>query len=296
MLKKLKPYMMPISMIMGAVFHTFFGKLSFITPYLIFIMLFLTFSNLKLQQIKFNISHLWLLLFQLAGSIGVYLILQPINKTLAQGAMICVLAPTGTAAPTVTGMLGGSVASITAYSLIINIAVALAAPAFFSLVGSYQQLPFIESFWFIGQRVFVLLLLPLFSIVLLRKWKPKVVELIGSSSGFAFYVWSVALVVVTARTVDFMQLQPRSSYLLEIFIALAALVVCVLQFFAGRVLGKKYDDTIAMGQSFGQKNTILAIWMAQMFLNPLASIGPGMYVVWQNIINSYQVWLNRKNL
>jgi len=46
----------------------------------------------------------------------------------------------------------------------------------------------------------------------------------------------------------------------------------------------------------GQKNTILAIWMAQMYLNPISSIAPGAYVLWQNIINSYQVWLHRKNL
>jgi bile acid:Na+ symporter, BASS family len=33
-----------------------------------------------------------------------------------------------------------------------------------------------------------------------------------------------------------------------------------------------------------------------MYLNPIASIGPGAYVLWQNIINSYQVWLKRKSL
>jgi len=62
------------------------------------------------------------------------------------------------------------------------------------------------------------------------------------------------------------------------------------------MIGKRYDDTVAGGQGLGQKNTILAIWMAQMYLNPIASIGPGAYVLWQNIINSYQVWLKRKTL
>ena len=41
----------------------------------------------------------------------------------------------------------------------------------------------------------------------------------------------------------------------------------------------------------GQKNTILAIWMSQAYLNPIASVGPASYVLWQNIINSYQIAL-----
>ena len=49
------------------------------------------------------------------------------------------------------------------------------------------------------------------------------------------------------------------------------------------------------GQALGQKNTVLAIWMAVTYLNPLSSVGPGSYVVWQNIINSWQLWKKRKN-
>jgi bile acid:Na+ symporter, BASS family len=45
----------------------------------------------------------------------------------------------------------------------------------------------------------------------------------------------------------------------------------------------------------GQKNTVLAIWMAVTYLNPLSSVGPCSYVVWQNIINSWQLWKKRKN-
>jgi BASS family bile acid:Na+ symporter len=40
----------------------------------------------------------------------------------------------------------------------------------------------------------------------------------------------------------------------------------------------------------GKKNTILAMWMAQNFLHPIVSIAPAAYILWQNIINSYQLW------
>jgi len=106
----------------------------------------------------------------------------------------------------------------------------------------------------------------------------------------------LALCVVTGRTVVFILNQNGNSHITEILVAIGALVVCVSQFVVGRGIGKHYDDTVAGGQGLGQKNTILAIWMAQMYLNPIASIGPGSYVLWQNIVNSYQVWRNRKNL
>jgi len=296
MLKKIKPYMMPIAMTLGAVFYQFFGALSFLTPYLIFVMLFLTYCNLNLKEVRLSHLHLWLILIQIFGSMAVFLLLNPFNTTLAQGAMICVLASTGTAAPVVTGMLKGNVASVTAYSLLSNMCVAVVAPVIFSLIGSYQTMPFFESFVAIAQRVLLLLLLPFGLALFLRKITPVVTDKIGSFSGFSFYVWSLALAVVTGRTIEFMMMQDRSNYIVEILIAVAAMVMCVSQFIVGRKIGKHYDDTVAGGQSLGQKNTILAIWMAQMYLNPIASIGPGSYVLWQNMINSYQVWRKRKSL
>jgi len=296
MLKKMKPYMMPISITVGAIFYKFFMMLSFLTPYLIFVMLFLTYCNLNLKDMRLSRLHIWLVLIQIFGSLAVFFALSPINVTLAQGAMVCVLAPTGTAAPVITGMLKGNVGSLTAYSLISNMCVALAAPIIFSLVGSYQNLPFFESFMAISQRVFVLLFMPFALAMLLQKFTPVITSKIASYSGLSFYFWSLALCVVTGRTVVFILKQDGNSHITEILVALGALVMCIGQFAIGRGIGKHYNDTVAGGQGLGQKNTILAIWMAQMYLNPIASIGPGAYVLWQNIINSYQVWLHRKSL
>jgi len=296
MLKRLKPYMMPLSITVGALFYKFFDMLSFLTPYLIFVMLFLTYCTLHLKQMRLTRLHFWLILIQIFGSLAVFFILSPFNITIAQGVMICVLVPTGTAAPVITGMLKGNIGSLTTYSLLSNMCVALAAPVIFSLVGSYQSLPFIESFLSISQKVFVLLFLPFALVILLRKIIPSLTDKLATYSGLSFYFWSLALCVVTGRTVVFIMKQNGNSHLIEILVAFFALVVCVSQFLIGRWIGKKYKDTIAGGQGLGQKNTILAIWMAQMYLNPIASIGPGSYVLWQNIINSYQVWLHRKTL
>ena len=79
----------------------------------------------------------------------------------------------------------------------------------------------------------------------------------------------------------------------EITLAAVAGVICVVQFSLGRYIGRRYGDVVAGGQSLGQKNTILAVWMAQSFLNPLSCVAPTAYIVWQNIVNSYQIYKKR---
>jgi BASS family bile acid:Na+ symporter len=92
----------------------------------------------------------------------------------------------------------------------------------------------------------------------------------------------------------FISIQDSSSYLLEIIIASTTLLICLMQFWFGRRIGSRFNRTVSGGQALGQKNTILAIWLTQTYLNPVASIGPGAYVIWQNLVNSYQLWRKQR--
>ena len=79
-----------------------------------------------------------------------------------------------------------------------------------------------------------------------------------------------------------------------IIIAFVSLFVCCAQFLIGRILGRRFGDKIAGAQGLGQKNTVLAIWMALTFFHPITSIGPAAYVAWQNTINSMQLYFKAK--
>lgn len=287
---------MPIAMITGVILHQYVSVLSFLTPYLIAIMLFFTYCNISIKDIRFSRLHLWLILIQILGSIIIYLLLLPIHPILAQGAMICVLAPTATSAPVITGMLGGNVESLTAYSLLCNFMVILVSPIFFSVIGEVESVSFSNSVWIVFQKIFVLLFFPFFCALLLQKLLPRVHNEVKKAKSISFYLWSLALIIISGKTVQFVLDQENPNYIVETSIAIAAFVICASQFLTGRRLGRMHNDTVAGGQGLGQKNTVLAIWMAQTYLNPISSIGPGAYVLWQNIINSYQVWRQRKNL
>ena len=78
-------------------------------------------------------------------------------------------------------------------------------------------------------------------------------------------------------------------------LALLALVACAVQFAVGRRIGRACGDRIAGAQGLGQKNTVLAIWMALTYLNPLTSVAPAAYVIWQNTFNSAQLYFRMRS-
>ena len=83
------------------------------------------------------------------------------------------------------------------------------------------------------------------------------------------------------------------SALYQFGIAGISLVCCVVQFWAGKYIGTRYNDPISAGQALGQKNTVFAIWMGYTFMTPVTSVAGGFYSIWHNIYNSYQLYRKR---
>lgn len=291
-----KPYIMPLAMLLGAVAYRPLYHIAFLTPYLIFAMLFFTYLKMDIKKIRLRKVHFMLLAFQLVVCLAAYFLLQLWDGSIAQGMAICLLAPTATSAPVIVGMLKGDVESVLTYSFLNNMTILLTAPLFLSLISGNHHIDFLPSAIEISQHTVPLLLFPfVLAMMVLRFLSPQTRQSIHIGN-ISFALWAIALTIVTAKIVHFITLQDEQMHLIEVYLGLAALVACLLQFAVGRWIGKKYDNAIACTQGLGQKNTILAIWLAQTYLHPISTVAPGFYVIWQNIINSYQVWYNRKKL
>ena len=281
---------LPLAMIIGAVFHGFFNKLSFLPPYLIFAMLFVTYCRISSNEVRFSTFHWVLLAAQMILGTTIYAVLYSIDPLLAQGGMMCSFVPTAMAATTIGGMLGANVATMASFCLMSNMGVAIAAPIAFAAIGAHPELSFIQSVGIILWKVVPLLIMPFVCAILLENLAPKWHEAIRKIQIISFWLWAASLTVVLGRTVEFLIAQPSENYSIEIMLAGIALVICLLQFTLGRYIGRRFGDTVAGGQLIGQKNTVLAIWMAQTWLDPLSSVAPAAYVIWQNIVNSWQLW------
>lgn len=295
MRKYVEKYLLPIAMVLGITFHKQLSLFSPVIPFLLALMLFITYSRVSWSDIRLTRFHYILLSIQYVGSVLIYLALKPFNEVLAQAAMICVLTATATSAPVVAGILGGSISVTAAYSIISNLSVAFIAPVFLSLIGeSGSTVSFGTSFWQIFRSVMPILIVPFMLTFIIQKTAPKIHRKIQSAQIVSFYLWAAALTVVIGNVTQYVRLQDDGDYTLEVIIALTSLVICLLQFYLGRKIGRKFGRTIAGGQGLGQKNTVLAIWLTQSYLNPLATLGPGMYVLWQNLVNSWQIWKKKR--
>lgn len=289
--------MLPIAMVGGAIFYLWMGYITFLSPYLIFIMLFITFCKLKIGDFKPDKFELTLLIMQLCLAGVAYGMTFFWNRTVAEGMFICVFIPTATAAPVITSMLGGSISRVATYSLMSNAAVAVLGPVILAAIGDHPEISFYSSFKLILSQVFPLIILPLVLALILRYFIPKVHEKVVGLQQLSFYLWAVSLFIVVGSCTSFaiQNWTPEETWTM-ILLAFGALIVCMAQFKIGRLIGGKFGDKISGGQSLGQKNTVLAVWLALAYLNPIASIAPASYVAWQNIINSWQLIRHQKKV
>ena len=308
----LKDWTLPVSMLVGALSYFFFSRvawvapckpllyqlIAFLTPTLIFAQLLLTFCKVEVRDLKPRGWHGWLLLFQVVAVLFftyllVALPMPEIYRDVFEAAMVCLVCPTATAAAVITAKLGGSAATLTTYTLLSNLLAAVAVPLLYPLVEPHEGLSFFLAFLRILQKVFPLLLCPFLLAQLLRYFLPPVHRWLMDRHEAAFYLWAVALAIVSGQTVRSLVNSEAPSFVMWL-IALAGLLTCVVQFLLGKRVGQHYGERLSAGQALGQKNTVLAIWMAYTYMQPLSSVGPGSYVLWQNLINSYQLWKKRK--
>ncbi|MEG1642712.1 MAG: transporter [Bacteroidales bacterium] len=289
MMRHIKTFMLPTAMLLGILFYKEIEYVVFLSPYLIFLMLFVTYCRLSIRDLKITRLHLWMLIIQVGGALAVYSAILPFNRIIAEGAFICIFCPTATSAPVITSMLGGSIASVISYSILSNLAVAVLSPFVFSFVGGHTTLPFAESFLIVARQMLPLIVAPLILAILLKKAFPAVHKFMYEAQSISFYLWAIALILVLGKAMGFIVSNGSEKVDAEGVLSIFALIVCGLQFYLGKRLGSHYGDRIAGGQGLGQKNTVLCIWMAFTYLSPMSSVAPASYIIWQNIINSYQL-------
>lgn len=308
----LKNWALPLGMFAGGAVYLLFHYLpvlgplkplaenanTHILPAMVFVMLFTTFCKVDPAEMRPCRWHLVMLALQavvcLTIALPLHLFPHAGSGIIAQGALVCLIAPTGTAAAVIAGRLGGNETTLTTYTIISNLAAAVMIPVIFPLVAFHSAGSFSEQFFLILRHVFPLLLCPFFAAWGLRAFFPKaharVTRLCGN---LAFYLWAISLVIAIGLTLRSVVNSRFDAHVLWI-LAGAGLAACIWQFGTGKLVGRHYRDYIACGQGSGQKNTIFAIWVAYTYLSSVVSIAPSSYILWQNCVNSWQLWKKQR--
>ena len=307
-----RKFALPCSLVMGTVGYLSFANVPFLEPlgetvgpYLIdmmpivmFALLYVTFCKIEIKEMKPQGWHFILQLIRTSLALLMVVLIfefgnNPNVKLVIEGAFICFICPTAAAVAVVTEKLGGSIGSLTTYTVIANIFTMVIIPSLFPMVEKGADVSFLYMSMMVFRNVTTVLVVPLFLALLSRKYLPKFVDKVKSIKDLGFYMWCFNLTILMGETVRNLLHATVSGWTLALLL-IVPLFVCLIQFAIGKAVGNHYDARISAGQALGQKNTVVGIWLTLTFLNPLAAVAPGAYVVWQNLVNGWQLWYKEK--
>ncbi len=309
LLRFLKDWTLPVAMVVGTIVYLlfaftpqldgageFFGPvISDIFPLFMFLILFVTFCKVDFRRLRPVGWHLWVGAFQVAFVIMVVAAvltfhIQGENLILLEALLTCIIGPCAAAAAVVTAKLGGDLEEMTTYTFLSNLLTAVMVPVCFPLIDPSVSMGFWHAFFLILYKVCLVLVVPMLLAYVVKHYMHRLHQWVVGVKDLSFYLWGFSLTIVTGTTVkNIVHADTTVAFL--VVIALSGLMVCLLQFAVGRYVGHFFHRTQEAGQALGQKNTVFAIWIAYTYLNPISSVGPGCYILWQNVINSIELWV-----
>ena len=307
-----RKFALPCSLVLGALGYLIFAYIPFLQPLgdavgprlvelmpvVLFALLYVTFCKIEIKEMKPKAWHFVLQLIRtsLALLMVIAICLFGKNyetKVILEGAFICFICPTAAAVAVVTEKLGGSIGSLTTYTVIANIFTMIIIPSLFPMVEKGADVSFLYMSMMVFRNVTTVLVVPLLLALLSRKFLPRFVDKVKSVKDLGFYMWCFNLTILMGETLRNFLHATVSGWILALLL-IVPLAVCLVQFAIGKAVGRHWDASISAGQALGQKNTIVGIWLTLTFLNPLAAVAPGAYVIWQNLVNGWQLWYKEK--
>jgi len=311
-LKFVRDWTLPVAMAAGAVVYLVFAYTpvlepiadwfspigNAILPLFMFLILFVTFCKVDFHKLIPVKWHLWVGVQQVVFVFAVVLLilvfrLRGESLILMEAILACIIGPCAAAAPVVTAKLGGNLEQMTTYTFLSNFITAILIPTCFPLIEKEADISFMAAFMKILYEVCVVLVVPMFLAFIVKHCFHRFHRWVTGVKDLSYYLWGCSLTIVTGTTVKNI-VHADTSVGFILIIALLGLLLCIVQFATGRFIGHYFDATVEAGQALGQKNTAFAIWIATAYLTPLSTVGPGCYILWQNIINSVEIWLYRK--
>lgn len=306
-----KQWSLPLSLLIGVIGYLLFAYvpllqpigevvgplLESLIPVVLFVLLYVTFCKIQIKEMRPRAWHFWLQTIRvLLSAFFVWLITltsDPNLRLVLEGMFVCVICPTAAAAPVVTEKLGGSIGSLTVYAIIANVVTSIIIPLFFPMVEKSSDISFATASLMVLRNVTTVLVIPLVLALVSRRVIPRVTDRIKEFRNLGFYLWCFNLTIITGITMRNILHASLSGTVLA-FLLILPLFIALLQFTIGKLVGRYYGDSISAGQALGQKNTVVGIWLTLTFLNPLAAVAPGAYVLWQNMVNAFQLWYKQK--
>lgn len=302
----LKDWMLPIAIVTGIGAYLIYHVSPVLRPigpfcdalashgqrWVIAFLLFFQFVKISPHQLRLAKWHFGALAVQVGSFMACAAVLAIGNlphsaRIVLECVMLCFVCPTASAAGVVTDRLGGNLAETVTYLVIINLVATFLIPLGIPLVSPSATLGFWAYAGHLALRVFPVLVLPALVAWTIRYTTRKLQRRLMRWSSNSFYIWGVGLFLAMVMSTRALVVSGIGIWTVAAVVGVSV-VCCFLQFFAGHRLNA--EDRTTPGQALGQKNTGFLIWLGYNYLTPVTSVAGGLYAVWQNLFNSWELY------
>ena len=255
-------------------------------------LLFFQFVKISPHDLKLSRWHLGALAIQVLSFLvlaGLVALTRGELRMLLECAMLCMICPTASAAGVITDRLGGNLAETVTYLVLINVAGTFLIPLIIPLVNPSATLEFWAYVGHIALKVFPVLILPGLLAWLVRYTTHGLQRRLVRWASNSFYIWGIGLTLAMVLSTRALVLSGLGLWAIG-GIVLVSVLSCFVQFFAGRRMGREKVECLTAGQALGQKNTGFLIWLGYNYLTPVTSVAGGLYAIWQNLFNSWELY------
>ena len=257
------------------------------------VLLFFQFVKISPHDLQITRWHLRALAIQvglfLVCGVGVLLLEPGTPRMLLECAMLCLICPTASAAGVITDRLGGNLASTVTYLVMINLAATFLIPLVIPVVNPSAQMGFWTYVGHIALKVFPVLILPGLLAWVIRYTTHRLQRALMRWASNSFYIWGLGLTLGMVLATRALLLSHLDFWSVAGIVAVSV-ATCFLQFWAGHRADKDRVNNLTAGQALGQKNTGFLIWLGYNYMTPVTSVAGGLYAIWQNLYNSWELY------
>jgi len=122
-----------------------------------------------------------------------------------------------------------------------------------------------------------------------RKIDGKLVAVLRAINPYVFVIFLINVAVAAGSLSHYLQYESSTPWSFIWLTAGAITLLMLTKFLVGSFIAPK-GHTLEGSLALGRKNTMLAIWIALEYLNPLIVLGPMIYILAQNVFVAGQIW------
>ncbi|MGB3801888.1 MAG: hypothetical protein WA952_18865 [Lewinella sp.] len=254
-------------------------------PFLM-VLLFFSFLNIRIDSSIFSRKQVWIALLLPPVGLLVYYLGQLYNEDLGLTLLLMGLAPTAVITPVLAELMGRRVGYMVGAIMVTHAAFALCVPLMLPWLLGVQLS--VEALSRLVVTIGSTIILPLVFGQLVRQYGGGLKRGLQRIAPYGFALFLSNITVAAGSLSHYLQYEGSTPLA---FIGVTGLAVGVLMVFNFAVGGQisPPGHGVEGSLAFGRKNTMLSIWIALEYINPLVVLGPMLYILLQNIFVAGQI-------